>query len=91
MMDLIVGTVVLWLIGLVYLAPSLLAARRNPHQLPRVLRLNAFAGWTAIGWLLALRLAIRREDPPPTAGGRDERAWQSLPYATDVFLPRIPL
>jgi hypothetical protein len=90
MLDLVVGGIVLWLLGIVYLAPSLMAARRNAGQLPRVLILNTFAGWTLVGWLRALRLALRRAETPRAATGRDEQAWQALPYATDVFRPRIP-
>lgn len=89
MVDLVVGGAVLWLAGLVYLAPSFVASRRHPLRLPHVLMLNALTGWTVIGWLWALRAATCRQHPPRPAVSRDELAWQALPYETDVFRPRV--
>jgi hypothetical protein len=46
------------LVGL-YLLPSIVAAtRRVPHAGPVVV-VNVFLGWTLIGWVVALALALR--------------------------------
>jgi len=55
--------VVLCLLCAVYLAPFIVAARREHERLGAVLALNLLVGWTGIGWLLALRWARR----PPKA------------------------
>ena len=46
------------LVGL-YLLPSIVAATRQvPHAGPVVI-VNVFLGWTLIGWVVALALAVR--------------------------------
>jgi hypothetical protein len=47
------------LIGVaVYFVPSLIAAARHTHNATGIFMLNLFLGWTGIGWLIALCLAI---------------------------------
>jgi len=46
------------LIGVaIYFAPSLIAAARRTHN-AGIFMLNLFLGWTGIGWIIALLLAI---------------------------------
>jgi Superinfection immunity protein len=47
------------LIGVaVYFLPSLVAAARQTHNATGIFLLNLFLGWTGIGWIIALLLAI---------------------------------
>jgi hypothetical protein len=47
------------LIGVaIYFAPSLIAAARRTHNATGIFLLNLFLGWTGIGWIIALLLAI---------------------------------
>lgn len=73
------GTVILGAIGLLYVAPSLLAARRRVAGLPRLLQVNVYLGWTVAGWVYCLAAALHRSPrpggcavPPPTQMARVE-------------------
>ena len=44
-------------IGL-YFLPAIIAAVRHTHNATGILVLNIFLGWTGVGWLVALLLAI---------------------------------
>lgn len=44
-------------IGL-YFLPAIVAAARRTHNSTGILLLNIFLGWTVIGWVFALVLAI---------------------------------
>lgn len=44
-------------IGL-YFLPSIIAAVRHTHNAMGILLLNLFLGWTVVGWLVALLMAI---------------------------------
>lgn len=46
-----------------YLAPSLFAAARNHHNSGAIFVLNLFAGWTFLGWLIALVWACTSSAP----------------------------
>lgn len=41
-----------------YFVPSIIAATRHTHNATGIFLLNLFLGWTGIGWLIALGLAI---------------------------------
>lgn len=44
-------------IGL-YFLPSLIAAARQTHNAVGIFLLNLFLGWTGIGWIIALIIAV---------------------------------
>src|ERR1035438_7011294 len=47
------------LIGVaIYFAPSLIAAARHTHNATGIFMLNLFLGWTGIGWVIALLVAL---------------------------------
>jgi hypothetical protein len=50
----------LFAIGL-YFVPAIVAAARQTHNATGILLLNIFLGWTLIGWLVALLMAICSE------------------------------
>jgi len=84
--------VVLVLILMLYFAPTIVASLRH-HQAGSVFVLNLFLGWTLIGWVVALALAVGSSRPPvivqQQVGGPtmspdghfwwDGRAWQPMP------------
>lgn len=48
------------LLALLYGMPTIIASeRRHPHE-DRISKLNIYAGWTGIGWLVALAWALWR-------------------------------
>jgi len=48
---------------LLYFVPLIVAAARHVRNLGSVAVINVFAGWTVIGWVVALALACRTQDP----------------------------
>jgi len=55
---LIVFAVVTIAIALFYLAPALLAGRRQHRDSGAIFVVNVFLGWTVIGWVAALAWAM---------------------------------
>ena len=58
-MDVLVG---LWLFALligVYFIPTIVATQRNVLNKWSVAVINLFLGWTLIGWVVALAMALR--------------------------------
>ena len=52
------STIILIIVSLaVYFAPTIVALRRYNHT-PAIFALNLFLGWTLIGWVAALVLAL---------------------------------
>jgi hypothetical protein len=45
------------LLGL-YFLPAIVAASRHTHNATGIFMLNLFLGWTGIGWVIALCLAL---------------------------------
>jgi phosphatidylserine synthase len=41
-----------------YFLPAIIAALRHTHNAPGILLLNLFLGWTVIGWVVALLMAV---------------------------------
>lgn len=61
-MDGFLGFLILFLI---YFLPTLVAAKKD-HQ-PSVIVVNLFLGWTVIGWVVALAMAVHGERPKAVA------------------------
>ncbi len=51
----------------IYVLPSLIAYKRGHGQIRMIVLVNLLAGWTILGWLLAMVWAWRDPDfvPPP--------------------------
>ena len=49
----------------VYWLPVIIASRRRVPDLGSVIVINLLAGWTVIGWVVALALAVRDPRPAP--------------------------
>jgi len=61
----------LFVLLFVYFLPSLIAGRRKVPNAGSVFVLNLFLGWTLIGWVIALSMAVRTVPAgsrPPGAG-----------------------
>ena len=54
----ILSFVLLFILTAFYMLPSYLAHKRGHHQFYPILVLNVFLGWTGIGWVIALALAV---------------------------------
>ena len=52
-----------------YFTPSVIALCRGLPRPEMVLAVNALAGWTVIGWLLALSMALHRQQLSQPAPG----------------------
>lgn len=94
----VLGLVVLMGGGLLYVLPSVVAARRQQPDLSRIVLRNVWLGWTGFGWLWCLRRAVRSRPPASAAPARgpqcdalpdwvsglrrEDRAWRGLPVRT---------
>lgn len=45
-----------------YFAPTIVAFARHHHQANTVLVVNLFLGWTFVGWVVALAMAVGAVD-----------------------------
>jgi cytochrome c biogenesis protein CcdA len=64
------GLFLLVLIGIgigLYFLPTVVALNRAHHQLPAILIVNFFLGWTFLGWVVALAMAFTAVDTPAPA------------------------
>lgn len=62
----IVGLLLLASLAVIYVVPALVAYNRHHHQRAAIAVLNILAGWTAVGWVIALvwaATAVRTEAP----------------------------
>jgi hypothetical protein len=53
----------------IYFAPALVAKRRRHRNLFAITVLNLFAGWTFVGWVVALLWAVKEDNRGPPASG----------------------
>ncbi len=61
------GLASIYIAGLFYLTPSLIAWYRAHHNRAAIIALNLLLGWTVLGWIGALIWALTR--PPTTTHG----------------------
>ncbi len=76
------GVIILLLIiaigGGAYLAPSIIGWIRRVRDIGAVVVINVFLGWTLVGWVVALAMALRTATVPRSAVGqlRDKPAGE---------------
>ncbi len=63
--DLLAALLTLAVIIGVYFAPSIVAIGRNARMVGAVVIINLALGWTGIGWIVALCMAVSSQ-PQPT-------------------------
>jgi uncharacterized membrane protein len=52
-------SIVMWIfMAAIYFMPTIIAIARRRSNLVLVLMINAFLGWTLVGWVIALILAL---------------------------------
>lgn len=86
------GLVFLFVSLLAYFAPAFVAAFREHHHLMPIIVLNAFGGWTFVGWIVALVWAClpvratptsgQRSAPAPAPGGGDAGGAGAFPVSS---------
>jgi hypothetical protein len=54
-----------------YLLPSIIGARRKVVNIGSVFVINLLLGWTLIGWVAALAMALRTNPPHAYPGAAD--------------------
>lgn len=68
-MDAIGGFIVVATVLSAYFFPAIVAAVRGHHNTASIAVVNFFFGWTFIGWVVALAMAVSRVEratsPPP--------------------------
>ena len=47
-----------------YFVPSIIALAKSKPNLLTIFLINFFFGWSVIGWIIALVMAVRNEVPP---------------------------
>ena len=71
-----------------YLLPALIAWARHLPALPTIVTLDVLAGWTLIGWAIALAIALSparhraapgERNPPQSAPPRHSAGWAGPP------------
>jgi hypothetical protein len=82
---------VLWVVGILlgaaaYFAPTIVAALARGRHLAAVAVINAFLGWSLIGWVVALALAFAGKGEPRTVVVMP----QAAPTQTSGSIPALP-
>jgi len=61
-------TIAFLLLATVYLLPSLLAWRRSHPWRQKILYANVLVGWTIVGWIVCMGLALKMPQGKMPAG-----------------------
>jgi len=77
------------LLGVLYFLPSVIALARHHHNAPVVVVLNLLLGWSFVGWVVSLALALTATPPyapnypsPPPPLARHKICGAPAPQAT---------
>jgi hypothetical protein len=60
--NLFFGFFLIFLAILIYFTPTIVGGIRHVRNFGSVLVINLFLGWTLIGWVVALAMAVRSRD-----------------------------
>jgi hypothetical protein len=55
----------LTIFAILYIAPTVVAGVRRHPQSMSIYVVNLFLGWTMVGWVVALAMAVSHIDKPP--------------------------
>jgi hypothetical protein len=72
-----------WLVG-VYLAPVIVALARRSSRLAAVVVLDVFLGWSIVGWIWALALAVKPEEVSDDDAARIDELLAELHACTSA-------
>jgi hypothetical protein len=62
--DIITGFFFLGILTLLYWLPTIVAITRKHANLGPVIVVNLFLGWTFVGWIVALAMAVNQSQAP---------------------------
>jgi len=71
-----------------YFLPTIVAWNRRNHA-AAIFALNLFLGWTLIGWVVALVMALWQNNSKPTLAPSGEKNWQRDIRQTRADLARL--
>lgn len=71
-------------IALLYFLPAVIA--RKKHNANSVFVINLFLGWTLIGWVVALAMAVSNPAPAQVAQNPGGLPQKRCPYCAEVIL-----
>jgi hypothetical protein len=76
-----VQVTVSWVIAILsggYMLPWAIAATRARSNTTSIALINVFLGWTLVGWIVALVMALQKEEPQVVVVPRGQQAppWQ---------------
>lgn len=84
------GVLLFLLVGVialaVYFLPSIIAIKRRVVNLGSVIAINVLLGWSLIGWVVALAMALRTN--PPWVGGPGPGGYGPGGYPPGGYGPR---
>lgn len=63
--DAATGIALLLILGALYFVPLIVAVIRKVPNIGSVAVIDIFLGWTVIGWVVALAMAVRSRPPAP--------------------------
>lgn len=84
------GFLILIMGGLFYFLPLIVAGARKVRNLGSVAVVNVFLGWSCIGWIVALAMALRTVDNTPQGFAQYPYAPQGYPPAPQDYPPNYP-
>lgn len=64
-LNVLVGTAVLAVLAVIYFAPGIIAGLRCHRNANAIFVLNILAGWTVIGWIVAMVWAWTNQERRP--------------------------
>lgn len=76
---LVVGLVALAVVLGLYFAPAIIAGVRHHRQLGPIIAIDLLAGWTVIGWVVALAMSLSATRPPTAQTVMVSPAWPEAP------------
>lgn len=100
MIETILGALVLVSLSVaLYLVPVMVAVARHAPDIGAIAVINVLLGWTFVGWVLALALAMRSVDTARPvvqlvqhmpSGGWAEQQGGNPPWQAPLMLPEVP-
>lgn len=61
----LLGFLVIAVVIALYWLPTIVAVLRHHHNIPQVAIVNGLAGWTFVGWVIAITMAMQQRPAPP--------------------------
>jgi hypothetical protein len=82
------GIIIFAAIGGCYFLPSIVAGIRHVPDLGSIMVINGLLGWTFIGWVVALAMAMRSTPRPPVQVVTHQAVYAPPPSVPrDIDLP----